>query len=211
MSLGVAAAACDTTAACPPGHLCIRGGCTRVIAPARPSFGGEAGNKTGRVAASCFNNTYTKDSAPTGGSCVTWFVDAATNERVCQSNAVPPYYVPPYCPFGAGEGYCQSPTQGNSTDCPPFAGQVCPCKPNSVLADDDEAGGTGGCPSGTTAVGDVMVPIYQEFRFPMEPDPTRPDRPLHSERPGAPLAPSAADTDPPPTTPPPRQCTTTRR
>lgn len=181
VTLALGTAACHTSEGCPVDHLCIRGGCKRVIAKAATLAARRNGNGThGTLPARCFNHTYDPaTAAPNAGPCVAWRVDAAAHERVCESNGVPPYYVPPYCPFGAGQGYCRSPTQGNSTDCPPFAGKVCPCVPGVAPTDDDEAGGTGGCPSGTTAVGDVLVPVYQLFRFPLDPDPTRPDRPLH--------------------------------
>ena len=60
-------------------------------------------------------------------TCAKWSVNGSW--RVLESNNVPPFYVPPYCPFGRGEGYCASPAQGNSTDCPPFMGLTCPCVP----------------------------------------------------------------------------------
>ena len=80
---------------------------------------------------------------------------------------MPPYYVPPYCPFGIGQGYCQSPTEGDSTDCAPFDGMTCPCEE-----------GTDGCDT-TTDVGDVLASIYQYFEFPLNPDPTVNDGPKH--------------------------------
>ena len=67
----------------------------------------------------------------------------------------------------------QSPTQGNSSDCAPFSGKVCPCK---LGADDDEASA---CPPGTTVNGDVLVPFYQLFKFPLNPDPTEATKPKH--------------------------------
>ena len=87
---------------------------------------------------------------------------SAENEiRTLESNSIPPYYVPPYCPFGIGQGYCRSPVQGNSTDCDEFPGLICPCEKGSV-----------GCKQSTN-VGDVMRPHYQYFEFPLNPDPTK--------------------------------------
>ena len=80
---------------------------------------------------------------------------------------MPPYYVEPYCPFGIGEGYCQSPIDGSSTDCSIFHGITCPCTE-----------GTRGCET-STDVGDVLKPTYQNFEFPLYPDPTKSDLPKH--------------------------------
>ena len=87
--------------------------------------------------------------------------------RTLESNSVPPYYVEPYCPFGIGEGYCQSPIDGSSTDCSIFHGITCPC-----------IEGTRGCET-STDVGDVLKPAYQNFEFPLYPDPTKSDLPKH--------------------------------
>jgi len=90
-----------------------------------------------------------------------------------------------------GQGYCSSPSQGNSTDCPPFAGRVCPCVPNvtaaersgqgvgkRVLQDPGPGNGTA-CPAANMASGDVLVPVYQRFEFPLRPDPTNSSKPIH--------------------------------
>jgi hypothetical protein len=61
-------------------------------------------------------------------NCAIWNVLENENIRTLESNSVPPYYVEPYCPFGIGEGYCQSPIDGSSTDCSIFHGITCPCK-----------------------------------------------------------------------------------
>ena len=37
-------------------------------------------------------------------------VPVACLRRICESNDVPPYLVPPYCPFGIGQGYCGAPS-----------------------------------------------------------------------------------------------------
>ena len=87
--------------------------------------------------------------------------------RTLESNSVPPYYVPPYCPFGIGQGYCQSPIDGDSTDCDVFRDMTCPCEEGSM-----------GCKT-STEVGDVLTPTYQYFEFPLNPDPTKEDLPLH--------------------------------
>ena len=105
---------------------------------------------------------------PDVNNCVQWWENKTSGYLMMESNNVPPYYVPAYCPFGIGQGYCQSPTQGNSTECAPFDGQVCPCVPGSAS-----------CPENTTNAGDVMVATYQFFMFPLNPDPTLADRPLH--------------------------------
>lgn len=114
------------------------------------------------------NDTCWKDW-PDVVSCVEWSVSEKNGTRSCESNDVPPFYVPPYCPFGIGEGYCQSPTVGDSTDCPPFKGKKCPCDPSVDNS----------CPPGTPKTGDVMVATYQKFIFPLHPDPTDDSKPLH--------------------------------
>ena len=123
-------------------------------------------------------------------NCATW--NTTNTTWLLESNNVPEYYVPPYCPFGVGQGYCQSPTVGNSTNCTPFMGRVCPCVPNKPAAaapvSSAAAGGaTGGpnpgsgttCPVNTTLAGDVLTPVYQRFEFPLEGDPTAADLPKH--------------------------------
>jgi len=89
------------------------------------------------------------------------------------SNNIPPWYVPPYCPYGIGEGYCQSPTVGNSTDCAPFRGITCPCDPN------DNSHAQINCPKNTPASGDIVVPDRHEWAFPLNPDPTNSTKPWH--------------------------------
>lgn len=168
LALGKAASAsegdvCVSTSDCAADSLCVRGACKLVIK--RPPLAGT--NGTGRINATCLEGQW-----PNVTNCVTWYIEGES--RICESNDVPPYHVPAYCPFGTGQGYCQSPTVGNSTDCAPFAGLTCPCTPG---ADDDEAAAS--CPAGTTAVGDVLVPYYQKFVFPLRPDPTLADRPKH--------------------------------
>ena len=104
---------------------------------------------------------------PNVQNCAVWNVFENENIRTLESNSVPPYYVEPYCPFGIGEGYCQSPIDGSSTDCSIFHGITCPCKE-----------GTRGCET-STEVGDVLKPAYQNFEFPLNPDPTKSDLPKH--------------------------------
>ena len=65
---------------------------------------------------------------PNVQNCAIWNVLENENIRTLESNSVPPYYVEPYCPFGIGEGYCQSPIDGSSTDCSIFHGITCPCE-----------------------------------------------------------------------------------
>ena len=57
--------------------------------------------------------------------------------------------------------------QMSSTDCSIFHGITCPCKE-----------GTRGCET-STDVGDVLKPAYQNFEFPLYPDPTKSDLPKH--------------------------------
>ena len=94
-------------------------------------------------------------------NCAVWNISTDKAIRTLESNSIPPYYVPPYCPFGIGEGYCRSPVQGNSTDCEIFGGLTCPCEE-----------GTEGCIKSTN-VGDVVTPLYRYFEFPLNPDPTK--------------------------------------
>ena len=113
----------------------------------------------------CLSKTW-----PEVQNCAVW--DEKINEtnigiRTLESNSVPPYYVPPYCPFGIGQGYCQSPIDGDSTDCDVFRDMKCPCEEGSM-----------GCET-STEVGDVLFPTYQYFEFQLYPDPTREDLPLH--------------------------------
>eukprot|EP01062_Namystynia_karyoxenos_P015672 TRINITY_DN156_c0_g2_i4.p2 TRINITY_DN156_c0_g2~~TRINITY_DN156_c0_g2_i4.p2 ORF type:complete len:399 (+),score=115.75 TRINITY_DN156_c0_g2_i4:74-1198(+) len=155
-ALGLAAAPCRDSSQCAEHFLCIRGACARAHTPAA------AGARRGRLPDSCF------DAWPKVQQCAEWYESGT--ERHLESNGVPPYYVPPYCPFGLGQGYCANPAAGNSTDCPPFRGKVCPCVP--------DADGRG-CPAATPDSGDVLVPTYQHFIFPLKPDPTDARKPLH--------------------------------
>ena len=110
----------------------------------------------------CLNNKW-----PDVQNCAIWNILENEDLLTLESNSVPDYFVPPYCPFGIGEGYCQSPIQGDSSDCNVFHGMTCPC-----------IEGTRGCET-STAVGDVLVPSYQYFEFPLHPDPTKDDLPKH--------------------------------
>eukprot|EP00755_Sulcionema_specki_P035290 Sspe_Gene.104612::Locus_81227_Transcript_4_5_Confidence_0.583_Length_1223::g.104612::m.104612 len=150
------ASACRSSADCGKDELCLRDGkCHSVMV---------RGVSPSSLPAECFAGQW-----PNLTTCVKWTTDEAKGLRICESNNVPPYHVYPYCPFGVGEGYCNAPPVGNSTDCPPFRGLVCPCVPGSGR----------GCPSGNPSTGDVMVPIYQRFEFPLRPDPTSDEKPLH--------------------------------
>ncbi|KAJ1454640.1 hypothetical protein M885DRAFT_521580 [Pelagophyceae sp. CCMP2097] len=133
---------------CGEGALCIRGECTQMMR-------GPAADH-GSLPDYCF------EPWPNHSNCAKWSIDEARGLRLLESNGVPPFEVQPYCPFGLGQGYCGSPASGhNSTDCDPFAGMLCPC-----------VGGRA-CPAATPALrGDVLVPIYQYFEFPVSPDPT---------------------------------------
>ncbi|KAJ8600383.1 hypothetical protein CTAYLR_000732 [Chrysophaeum taylorii] len=130
---------------CPCGkyELCVRGRCVEAFKPS---------TSTGSLSIECFA------AWPNLTDCARWSVRG--DFKVLESNGVPPFSVAPYCPFGLGEGYCESPAfGGNSTDCAPFLGMSCPC--------------TGGesCPN-PTPYGDVIQPVYQRFEFPRRPDPT---------------------------------------
>jgi len=105
-------------------------------------------------------------------NCVYW--KKSGDYMIGTSNDIPTFYVPPYCPFGIGEGYCQSPTEGNSTDCAPFRGLTCPCDPNADHSKDGI-----NCPAATTKSGDVVVPIRHDWIFPLHPDPTNESKPIH--------------------------------
>lgn len=162
--LSSGALACLENSDCGDGHLCVRNRCKlflksdkgpeHQIARSRPS--------------SVINNATCWQGWPDVTSCVQSWENRSSGYLMVESNNVPDFDVPAYCPFGVGQGYCQSPTQGNSTDCAPFRGKVCPCEPGSK-----------GCPANTTSAGDVMVPSYQLFMIPLNPDPTLEDRPLH--------------------------------
>ena len=156
---------CHTSVECGPRSLCVRSRCKVVIADADAS-------DHGSLPDSCFLPW------PTVQNCAEW--SEAGMMRVVESNNVPPFFVPPYCPFGLGQGYCQSPSQGNSTDCPPFAGRVCPCVNNTGFSDPPPGPGNGTtCPAANPASGDVLMPVYQRFEIPLHPDPTDVAKPLH--------------------------------
>lgn len=131
--------------------MCVRGSC-------RLAF------KTSNARPRTLNESCLAQLWPNVSACAEWYVDG--DLRVLESNNVPPYDVPPYCPFGIGQGYCQSPTQGDSTDCDPFRNLTCPC-----------TGSDASCFSTTT--GDVMAVTYQLFEFPLHPDPTNASKPVH--------------------------------
>ena len=80
--------------------------------------------------------------------------------------------------YGVGQGYCKSPSEGNSTDCPPFAGLTCPCVPKSDT-ESRRPPPPRNCPAATPSSGDILVPVYQHFEFPLHPDPTNPKKPMH--------------------------------
>jgi hypothetical protein len=113
-SVSAAGQSCRSTGECGFGELCIRNkgppgsdyGCHRVFVGNED----DAPNH-GSLPDTCFTNW------PSVANCSKWSVNGSS--RVLESNGVPPYYVPPYCPFGKGEGYCQ--VIANSTDCLPFA------------------------------------------------------------------------------------------
>lgn len=148
---------CKSTHDCAAKHLCIRGKCQ--VAFTGSKLPPPTAHAT-ILSDECFNSTW-----PNLASCVVWY--ETENFTVMESNNVPPYSVEPYCPFGMGQGYCQSPNDGNSTECDPFDGMICPCVENSTDA----------CSS--TLTGDVMVPVYQLFNFPNSPDPTDASKPKH--------------------------------
>lgn len=162
--------ACSTSDDCPEFHLCIRDGvCRRIHTPPELS----TVPLPHSLPAECLSKPW-----PEVRNCAKWYVNGSW--RVLESNNVPPFYVPPYCPFGRGEGYCASPAQGNSTDCAPFMGLTCPCVPkNSTVEDPPGPGGGINCPEETGYAGDVMVPVYQHFHFPLHPDPTDRSKPKH--------------------------------
>jgi len=141
------------------GELCVRGKCRQVWTdPA------EVKGLPKSLPESCFA------SWPNQTSCAEWSVNETAGIRMLESNSVPPFDVEPYCPFGLGQGYCESPAfGGNSTDCDVFAGMTCPCDPDTLDA----------CPSNTPDYGDVIVPSYQYFEFPLYPDPTSREAPIH--------------------------------
>ena len=101
---------------------------------------------------------------PNVENCVLWNTLPDVGLRTVESNSVPPYHVEPYCPFGIGEGYCNSPIEGSSYNCTIFKDMKCPCEP-----------GTEACFA--TEAGDVLTPYYQYFEMPLYPDPTRDDLP----------------------------------
>jgi hypothetical protein len=188
--LAVGAGACTSSGDCTPGELCLgwdpRTGegvakCVRVIA----EMPEDSLQYMGALPAECLNGTW-----PTVPNCVHWSVD--DDFRICESNDVPPYHVPPYCPFGIGQGYCGAPSGSgdcpspcNSTKCPPFNGDVCPCVPTNAsafptrrLEEGPSFGGTS-CPKHTPAGGDVLVPTLQIFKFPANPNPLLDSMPIH--------------------------------
>jgi len=155
---------CTKNNHCDDGELCVRSKCRQVIKDSsHPEL-----KKAQINSDSIIYNSSCWQGWPDVNNCVQWWVNETSGYRMAETNNVPDYYVPAYCPFGIGQGYCQSPTQGNSTDCTPFAGKVCPCTPDG-----------GSCPTNTTSAGDVMVPTYQFFMFPLHPDPTDDTKPLH--------------------------------
>ena len=183
---GMELACVDTATDCSTGELCLgrhgRKVCTRVIEEMAP----EDRALTGALPAECLSAEW-----PDVKNCVHWSIDGEW--RLCESNDVPPYFVPPYCPFGIGQGYCGAPSGSgdcpspcNSTDCPPFRGDVCPCKPAPAASparrslDEGPAPmGPNSCPKHTPAGGDVLVPSHQLFKFPANPNPVLDARPIH--------------------------------
>lgn len=164
-----AAAECSSSRECDDDSLCIRGACTTMMTHApgpRPRPGASPSLHIGKLPDTCFEGAW-----PNLTACVSWTKNATT--RFCESNNVPPYDVPAYCPCGIGQGYCGSPTTGEnaSTDCDPFRDMVCPC----ATGDDDSVS----CPDDSPNYGDVMVTSYQRFEFARFPDPTDAAKPKH--------------------------------
>lgn len=181
-------AACHSTGQCPADHLCLGAAsaksCRRVISRASAQAVAAALPHGSALPAACLSEQW-----PAVQSCVHWSVDGEW--RMCESNDVPPYHVPAYCPFGIGQGYCGAPSGSgdcpspcNSTDCPPFRGDVCPCVPTNETArrrraEEGPTFGGEACPKHTPAGGDVLVPAYQVFKFPLNPNPVLDARPIH--------------------------------
>lgn len=181
---------CAATSDCPADHLCLgpprRAFCRKVITAMSAEDAALAPNA---LPAACLS-----DQWPTVANCVHWSVDG--DWRIAESNDVPPYHVPPYCPFGIGQGYCGAPSGSgdcpspcNSTACPPFDGDVCPCVPTNKTSDFgstirrslEEGPSFGGeaCPKHTPLGGDILVPAYQLFKFPLNPNPVLDSMPIH--------------------------------
>ena len=115
---------------------------------------GRAPNPSATLDDSCF------EPYPNLKNCVTDVVQA-NGSRVVETNSVPPYAFEPYCPFGAGKGYCFDPP--GSFDCD-WGAMVCPAQ---KFARDRNISG------------DVMMPWYEKFVFPARPDPTVASAPRH--------------------------------
>lgn len=156
-SVLVASATACKWGGCGPEALCIRGRCQRVVISSTA-----ATRNSTRLNSTCFDKAW-----PHVDSCVVWWTEG--DLRLMESNAIPPFALAPYCPFGLGQGYCESPAfGGSSTDCDPFFNLTCPCTP-----------GNAGCPAETPTYGDIPVATYQRFEFPLRPDPTERGRAKH--------------------------------
>lgn len=85
-------------------------------------------------------------------NCATWYESKKTNMRYLLTNSVPVYFVPPYCPFGIGDGYCFS--GSDHKNCSTFFNMSCPAQTHRK-----------------DTVGDVVVAQLFLYGIPSNPNP----------------------------------------
>ena len=77
---------CEVNQHCPENYICSRGFCREAFVPADPKV-------TNPLPRRCLTTQW-----PQATNCVEWTVNDTLGKRICDSNDVPPFHVPPYCP-----------------------------------------------------------------------------------------------------------------
>ena len=76
---------CQVNDHCPQNYICSRGFCREAFVPYQ--------SENNPLPKYCFTNQW-----PNATPCVEWKVNGNLEKRICDSNDVPPFDVPAYCP-----------------------------------------------------------------------------------------------------------------
>ena len=76
---------CQVNQHCPANHICSRGFCRQAFVPDH--------SESNPLPKHCLTNQW-----PNATPCVEWSINDGLEKRICDSNDVPPFYVPAYCP-----------------------------------------------------------------------------------------------------------------
>ncbi|GMH61353.1 hypothetical protein TrST_g6692 [Triparma strigata] len=123
-----------------------------------PSLPDACTTVTWKAAHEALGDASTLGTTNSWGSCINATSDS--DYMYVTTNNVPDFYHNPYCPLGIGQGYC---VDGDESCA--FDGYYCGVE-DSV-----------GTSEGFTPYGDVWVPSLGYYKIPLNPNPTRSDRP----------------------------------